>query len=176
VENSRSDIGASLGHELSQAIDRDDAAGERIQVPLRFGELARETLVKAAMIGQVTELVMVRRIPELVSSKLHVIVCSLDSQHVFETLYEGLVFERLREVVVRSGAQDTAAHIGCWRQKNDRDEAIVRDGLDYLAGIDPVQPRHVEIEHDQIDRLSSNRVNSLLATACSNHHQAARTK
>ena len=45
-----------LGDELSELIDRHDAAGQWIQMPLRFAELAFEAVMEMAMIRQLVEL------------------------------------------------------------------------------------------------------------------------
>ena len=62
------------------------------------------------------------------------------------------------------------------REKDDWDEAILRDGLDDSAGIDPVQSRHVDVEHDEVDRLRADRVDRLLAVVGADDRQATRPK
>ena len=73
-------------------------------MPLRLAELAFEAVMEMAMIRQLLELFVNRAVVELVSSKLHVVVSSLHSNHVLETLQELFVFERLGNVVVRTTA------------------------------------------------------------------------
>jgi hypothetical protein len=68
---------------------------------------------------------------------------------------------------------DTRALVARRRKKNDRDEAILRDGLDDSARIDSVQPGHIDVEHHEVDGLGANRIDRLLAVACGDDHQPA---
>jgi hypothetical protein len=178
VENLCGTISTVLGHQLSEIVDRNDATRKRIQVPLRFLEFVFEALMEVAVVRQCAELLVQRRIAELFPGKLHVVVRSLHSKHVLNPRQELCVFERLRHVIVRSGAQplDTRTEIARRREKNDRHEAIRGDGLDDFARVDAVQPRHLDVEHHEVDLLCANRVDRLLAVASRDHDQASRPK
>jgi len=178
VENLCGTISTVLGHQVSEIVDRDDATSKRIQVPLRFLELVFETLVEVAVVWKCAELLVERRIAKLFPSKLHVVVRSLDPQHVLNPRQELGVLERLRHVIVRSSAQslDTRAEVARCGEKNDRYEAICGDGLDDFAGVDTVQPRHLNVEYHEVDLLCANRVDRPLTVSSMDDDQALLSK
>ena len=142
-------------------------------MPLRLAKLAFEAVVEMAMIRQ---LLINRAVVELLSSKLHVVVSSLHSNHVLEALHELFVFERLRNVVVRAAPENARTRLGHGRQQNDRDETIVCDRFDDFTHIDSAKTRHVELEDDEVDRLCANGVDGLLPTVRADDRQASRAK
>ena len=145
---------------------------------LGFLELDCQALVKETVIWQRAKLVVQGRIANLVLGKLHVVVCTFDPQHILDACQELRVLERLRHVVVRARAQplDACAQVARRREKDDGDKAILGDRLDDPARIDAVEPRHVEIEDDEVDLLCANRVDRFLTVVGRDDHQPAGPK
>ncbi len=167
VQDRSRDIGAVLDHQLSQPVYCHDAARERIQMARRLRKLALEALVEVPLVRKRAELRVERRIPKLALCELHVVVGPLDPQHVVDAGQELRVVHRLRQVIVRSGPQalDPGARVSRRRQQNDGNEAVLGDRLDDAAGIDPVEPGHVDVENHEVDWLCAHRVDGLLTAA-----------
>jgi hypothetical protein len=81
-------------------------------------------------------------------------------------------------VIVCSRAQPLEAGALVVRrcEKDDRDEAIFGDGLDDPTRIDAIQARHVDVEHHEVDRLGTDRVDGLLAAVSLDDRQPARAE
>ncbi len=167
VEHASRHLCTVLGDEVSELVDREDTTRERIQVTLRLLELDREALVKKAMVRERAKLLMEGRVSEFVLGKLHVVMGSLHPQHVLDAREKLRVLERFRDVVVRAGSKplNARALIVGRGKKDDRNEAILGDGLDDPARIDTAQAGHVDVEDNQVDWLGANRVDGLLPVA-----------
>ena len=119
---------------------------------LRFGGLVlaeQQTLAHAAMF-----------VGELLASDLR-----LDPRS------EDIVARRLRHKVVGAGGEDLEHRIAAIvrGQRDQRNVAQRRHGLDPATRLDPRQPRHHEIEQYAIDRLDREQLDRLLARGRLDH-------
>ena len=94
-----------IRYELAEVVDGDDAAGERVEVPLGFVELFLEPFVKTAVVWKLTKLIVQGGVADLLLRKLHVVVCAFDPEHVLDACNELFVLERFCDELVRAGSR-----------------------------------------------------------------------
>jgi len=171
----RRNIGSALGHERSKVVYRHDATSQWVQMTLRFVELAFQVLVKIAVIGHRTKLVVQRREVELLLCELNVIACPLDAKHVFDSRDELFVVERFGDVIVGAGSKalDSRTEISGSREEDHGEEAVLRDALDDPARVDAAETPHVDVEEHQVDRLGTDRVDRLLTASGQNDGESS---
>jgi hypothetical protein len=176
IEHLCRDVGPMLGHERSKVIDRHDATSQRIQMTLRFVELAFQAFVEIAVIGHRTKLVVQRRVVELPLCELNVVARPFDAKHVLDPSEELIVIERLGDVIVRAGSEalDSRTEISGSREKDHREEAVLRDALDDSARVDAAETRHVDVQEHEVDRLGTYGVDRLLTASGQNDGEPSR--
>ncbi len=109
--------------------------------------------------------VPVRELPRLV---LHPVVKGLDAQHGPDPCEKRGMVYRLGEVVVAPGVQPfhDVARIGFRRHQDHRNVPVGGVGLEAPDDLDPVHPRHHDVEEHEVGRKLAHPRERLLAVRC----------
>jgi hypothetical protein len=140
----------------------------------RLSELRREEPAQLADALQLRDLLrdapFERRVPlaDFRGQGFGAIVERLDAQHRSDPRDERAMIDRLGQVLVGAGVQprDDFLGVGHRGDEDDRREWKCRVRAQPLADLDAIEPRHHDVEQDQVGKLIARGDQRLLAVGC----------